>query len=71
VTWKERWAPKSDAQLKAHYQALAHYAFENKLVREEVDLSKSFDTRFTNQAIINLHLENYWPTLKGQASANP
>jgi sulfonate transport system substrate-binding protein len=36
-----------------------------------VDLSQSFDTRFTNQALINLHLEDYWPSLKGQVSSNP
>jgi sulfonate transport system substrate-binding protein len=71
VAWKDRWAPKSNAQLKAHYQALSHYAFENKLIRDEVDLSQSFDTRFTNQALINLHLEEYWPSLKGQVSSNP
>ncbi|WAF88496.1 ABC transporter substrate-binding protein [Metapseudomonas otitidis] len=69
VGWKERWAPKSDQQLKAHYQALAHYALDSRLIRGEVDIAPSLATRFTNQAVIDLHLEDYWPSLKGQISA--
>lgn len=69
VAWKDRWAPKSDQQLKAHYQALTRYALDNRLIREDVDIGQSLATRFTNQALIDLHLEDYWPSLKGQISA--
>lgn len=71
VAWKDRWAPKSDAQLKSHYNALTRYALDNRLIREEFSIDKVLATRFTNQALIDLHLENYWPSLNSQVSSKP
>ncbi|MDH4873432.1 PhnD/SsuA/transferrin family substrate-binding protein [Pseudomonas sp. BN515] len=70
VAWKDRWAPKSDEQLKAHYRALTQYALDNKLIRQDFDITQSFATRFTNQAILDLKLENYWPALSNQVTAS-
>lgn len=71
VAWKERWAPKSDQQLKAHYQALTAYALANHLIRDNYDINPSLATGFTNQALIDLKLTDYWPALRGQVSNNP
>lgn len=71
VTWKERWAPKSDQQLKAHYQALSTYALDNQLIRTPYDITPALATGFTNQALIDLHLTDYWPALRGQVSTLP
>lgn len=71
VAWKERWAPKTDAQLKAHYQALTAYALANQLIRAPYDISTSLATGFTRQALIDLQLTDYWPALRGQVSSHP
>ncbi|WP_095151345.1 ABC transporter substrate-binding protein [Pseudomonas sp. Irchel s3b5] len=71
VAWKERWAPKSDLQLKAHYQALTEYALANHLIRDNYDITPSLATGFTRQALIDLKLTDYWPALRGQVSNNP
>lgn len=71
VAWKERWAPKTDAQLKAHYQALTAYALANQLIRDNYDISASLATGFTRQALIDLQLTDYWPALRGQVSRHP
>ncbi len=68
VAWKDRWAPKSDQQLKAHYQALTAYALANHLIRDNYDITPSLATGFTNQALIDLKLTDYWPALRGQVS---
>ena len=71
MAWKERWAPKTDAQLKAHYQALTAYALANQLIRDPYDISTSLATGFTRQALIDLQLTDYWPALRGQVSSHP
>lgn len=70
VAWKDRWAPKSDAQLKAHYQALTTYALANRLISNTYDITPSLATGFTQQALIDLHLTDYWPALQGQLTHN-
>ncbi|MDT4860895.1 hypothetical protein FQZ97_954760 [compost metagenome] len=70
VSWKDRWAPKSDAQLDAHYRALTRYALDNKLIRKDFDITQDFATGFTNQAILDLKLESYWPSLSNQVTAS-
>lgn len=60
VTWKQRWAPKTDAQLLKHYNALSQYALDNRLIRTPVDFSKSLATRFTQQALVDLKLPSDW-----------
>lgn len=69
VPWQQRWAPKSDVQLLKHFTALAQYALDNQLISEKPDLSQSLDTRFTEQAIIDLGLQNFWPSLKAQLNS--
>lgn len=71
VSWKARWAPKSDAQLKAHYTALTRYALDNKLIRDDFDINQALATHFTRQALIDLKLQDYWPSLQPQLSRNP
>ncbi|MBI6899387.1 ABC transporter substrate-binding protein [Pseudomonas putida] len=68
VAWQARWAPKSDAQLKAHYQALARYALDNRLIRTPYDIGPDLATRFTRQALNDLQLTHYWPSLDAQLS---
>ena len=70
MAWKDRWAPKSDQQLKAHYQALTTYALANQLISDNYDITPSLATGFTNQALIDLQLTDYWPTLRGQVNSN-
>ncbi|UTL93711.1 ABC transporter substrate-binding protein [Pseudomonas fluorescens] len=71
VAWKTRWAPKSDEQLKAHYHALAQYALDNRLIRAPYDISQDLATGFTRQALIDLQLTHYWPSLDAQLSQQP
>lgn len=71
VAWKERWAPKTDSQLKAHYQALSAYALTNHLIRSPYDITPALATDYTRQALIDLQLTDYWPGLRGQVTANP
>ncbi|WP_460415814.1 ABC transporter substrate-binding protein [Pseudomonas sp. microsymbiont 2] len=68
VAWQARWAPKSDAQLKAHYQALARYALDNRLIRTPYDIGPDLATGFTRQALSDLQLTHYWPSLDAQLS---
>lgn len=60
VTWRQRWAPKTDAQLLKHYGALSQYALDNRLIRSPVDFSKSLATHFTQQALVDLKLPSDW-----------
>ncbi|WP_273820834.1 MULTISPECIES: ABC transporter substrate-binding protein [Pseudomonas] len=71
VSWKDRWGPKSDQQLKAHYQALSTYALANHLIRDNYDITPALATRYTNQALIDLNLTDYWPNLRGQITQHP
>ena len=71
VAWKARWAPKSDAQLKAHYDALGQYALANRLIRTPYDITHDLATGFTRQALIDLQLTHYWPSLDAQISQQP
>ncbi len=71
VAWKERWAPKNDQQLKAHYQALSAYALANRLIRAPYDISQALATGYTHQALIDLALTDYWPALRGQLTTTP
>ncbi|MDF0732715.1 ABC transporter substrate-binding protein [Pseudomonas entomophila] len=71
VAWKARWAPKSDAQLRAHYQALAQYALDNRLIRAPYDIRQDLATQFTRQALQDLQLTGYWPTLGQPLSQQP
>ncbi|MFV3314642.1 ABC transporter substrate-binding protein [Pseudomonas sp. NY15374] len=71
VAWKDRWAPKTDAQLEAHYQALARYALENRLIRTPYDIRHDLATHFTRQALQDLQLTGYWPAVATQLSKQP
>ncbi|WP_422403322.1 PhnD/SsuA/transferrin family substrate-binding protein [Pseudomonas sp. GZD-209] len=63
VPWAQRWAPKTDAQLLAHYNALSQYALDNKLVRAKVDIAPALATHFTRQALLEQNLQHTWPAL--------
>ncbi|MGH8409111.1 MAG: nitrate ABC transporter substrate-binding protein, partial [Pseudomonas sp.] len=47
------------------------YALANHLIRDTYDIGPSLATGFTNQALIDLKLTDYWPALRGQVSTNP
>ncbi len=60
VAWKDRWSPLYDQVLITHYRRAASYAKQSGLVRKEVDVNQLLNPKFTNHALKELKLEDYW-----------
>ncbi len=70
-TWKQDWSPVyNTALLQAHYQKVINHAYQNKLISKPVNTSQLFNPQFTNLAIKNLKLEQYWAVPQPAAPAN-
>jgi sulfonate transport system substrate-binding protein len=60
VTWKDRWSPLFDAELRRHYEGVNAYAAGAGLIAHPIDVSTLFAPQFANRAIDELHLQGYW-----------
>lgn len=60
ISWKDRFSPLFDANLRTHYRAAADYTFQNGLVRSKVDADALLEPRFVAQALRQLKLEGHW-----------
>lgn len=59
--WKYNWNPSYDIQvLTTHYDRVIKHAVDHQLIQNPVQSSELVDPKFTQQAIKNLNLENYW-----------
>jgi sulfonate transport system substrate-binding protein len=67
VAWKDRWTPLYDQALVEHYRRASAYAKKSGLIRQEVDLNKLLNPKFTNQALKDLGLDNFWTSHIGLA----
>jgi len=62
LTWKQRWTPVFDDLVYAHYRNAVSFAEKNKLVRRPLKADELLQPRFTEVALKQLQLENYWLT---------
>lgn len=67
VTWRDRFSPLFDDQMVRHYRSVSDYTFKQGLVRNKVDVDALLDRRFTEQALTNLGLRDYWRPTQLQA----
>lgn len=59
--WKNNWNPSYDIQiLTAHYDRVIKHAIDHQLIQNPVQSSELLDPKFTQQAVKNLKLEDYW-----------
>lgn len=64
VDWRAHWAPLFDSNLHAYFQGAVRLSLERRLIRRDFDVNDLFDTRFAQQALRNLQLEDYWTPRK-------
>lgn len=63
TSWKQDWSPVyNTAYLSAHYQKVIQHAYQNKLISKPLNPNQLLAPQFTNTAIKNLKLEQYWST---------
>jgi len=60
LTWKQRWTPVFDDLVYSHYRHAVSFAIKNRLVRREINADELLQPRFTEAALKQLQLENYW-----------
>ena len=65
VTWKDRWSPLFDAELRRHYEGVNAYAAKTGLIAHPVDVNALFAPQFANHALDELHLQGYWVPAAG------
>jgi sulfonate transport system substrate-binding protein len=66
VSWRERWSPLFDDKLIEHYQHVAQYSYEAKLIRKPLDVTPLFEPRFVRAALKELKLEGFWQERQGK-----
>jgi sulfonate transport system substrate-binding protein len=70
VSWRERWSPVFDDSLLEHYQHVAKYSYEAKLIRKPLDVTPLFEPRFVRAALKELKLEGFWQEKPSLSSAS-
>lgn len=59
--WKNNWNPSYDIKtLTTHYDRVIKHALDYQLIQNPVQSTELLDPKFTQQAVKNLNLENYW-----------
>jgi len=59
--WKYNWNPDYDINvLTTHYDRVIKHALDHQLIQSPIQSAELLDPKFTQQAIKNLNLENYW-----------
>lgn len=70
TTWKQDWSPVyNTALLQSHYQKVINHAYQNRLISKPLTASQLFNPQFTNAALKNLKLEQYWTVSSTQTVA--
>ncbi len=57
---KVKWNPRLDKEAIDHYQAKADFCYANGYIRNKLDVEKWADKSFSEAALKELGLENYW-----------
>lgn len=60
ISWKDRWSPLFDAELRKHYAGVNQYAASAGLIAHPVDVNALFAPQFAEQALDELNLRTYW-----------
>ncbi|MFU8926566.1 ABC transporter substrate-binding protein [Acinetobacter puyangensis] len=63
--WKQDWSPVYQVNfLTEHYDRVIQHATQNGLIQQPISSQSLLDPRFSQQALKNLNLENYWQNTK-------
>lgn len=63
TSWKQDWSPVYNTTfLRAHYQKVIQHAYQNRLISKPLNADQLLAPQFTNTALKNLKLEQYWNT---------
>jgi sulfonate transport system substrate-binding protein len=60
ISWKDRWSPLFDTELRKHYAGVNDYAAKAGLIAHPIDVNTLFAPQFANHALDELHLRDYW-----------
>jgi sulfonate transport system substrate-binding protein len=60
ISWKDRWSPLFDSELRKHYTGVNDYAAGAHLVARPVDVSQLYAPQFVDRALSELNLRDYW-----------
>lgn len=61
--WKQNWSPLYQVDfLGKHYDRVIQHAVQNNLIPKPIESASLLNSKFTQQAIINLNLSDYWST---------
>lgn len=60
ISWKDRWSPLFDAELRKHYVGVNDYAAKARLIAKPVNVDALFAPQFVNRALADLKLQDYW-----------
>jgi len=60
LTWKQRWTPLFDDLVYTHYRHAVTFAVKNRLVRKQINADELLQPRFTEAALKQLQLQDYW-----------
>jgi len=60
-SWKDHWSPQFDDLLYAQFTQDINLAYSKGVIRHKLNASDLVDTRFTDKALKDLNLVNYWP----------
>ena len=58
--WPSHFTPLYDQALKQHYADAVTYSRKAGLIRSDVDVEQLLDTRFVEQGLKQLQLQDYW-----------
>ncbi len=60
ISWKDRWSPLFDSELRQHYAGVNAYAAGAHLVAHPVDVNQLYAPQFVSHALDELNLRDYW-----------
>lgn len=60
ISWKDRWSPLFDAELRKHYVGVNAYAAKARLIVKPINVDAIFTPQFVNHALADLKLQDYW-----------
>jgi sulfonate transport system substrate-binding protein len=60
ISWKDRWSPLFDSELRKHYAGVNQYAAGAGLIARPVDVNALFAPQFAERALDELQLRGYW-----------
>lgn len=60
ISWKDRWSPLFDNELRKHYAGVNAYAAGAHLIARPIDVNLLYAPQFVDKALDDLHLRGYW-----------